>query len=222
MLGAPTWLLATPPLVASLSVIAYATSPRRRGDPGLRSVWPVTPPASDLYADVRYLDAPEIVRPRGAAARPLLWVRASSLHSVDGGHIISTQVLAYRPSQDRFVRIYERRTGSNHNEETRFIANGPLRGGIISIEPTSNAPFGYWVSVSAFKPPEAYRQVLRYRSATHYNDGNPLAGIASEMPNIQKRLGLWKPGQPIPTPDLSGGGKPCSKPTLRRTELWCG
>ena len=198
--------------------LCLRAAPSATCDPELRSVWPVTPPGSDIYADIHYLSAAEIVRPRGAGARPLLWVQATSLHSVDGGHDISTQVLAYRPSQDRFVRIYDRHTGSNGNEETRFIADGPLRGDIISAEPTDDAPFGYWVSVSAFKPPEAYRQVLRYRSATHYNDGNPLAVIDSEMPNIQRRLGLWKPGQPIPTPT----GKPCPKPTLRRTELWCG
>jgi hypothetical protein len=38
MIGAPIWLLAIPPLVASVSVVAYAASPRRRREPGLRSV----------------------------------------------------------------------------------------------------------------------------------------------------------------------------------------
>ncbi len=64
--------------------------------------------------------------------------------------------------------------------------------------------------------------MLRYRSATLYNDGNRLAVIDSEMPNIERRLGLWKPGEPIPTPKLGGNGKPCLKPTLRHTELSCG
>ena len=65
-----------------------------------------------------------------------------------------------------------------------------------------------------------YRPVLRYASATLYNDGNPLAVIDSETPNIEKRLGLWKAGRPIPT-DLDGHAKPCARPALRRTELWC-
>ena len=186
-------------------------------DPVLHSSWTSINPDVHEYDDLHYLRAAQIVRLPGAARQPLLWVQGASVHSGDGGQLISTQVLAYRPPQDRFFRVYERQTGSNGNEETRFIAGGPLSGDIISVEPTSNAPFGYWVSVSASKAAGAYHQVLRYRSATHYNDGNALAVIDSEMPNIQKRLGLWKPGQPIPTP----AGKPCPKPTLRHTELWC-
>jgi hypothetical protein len=58
--------------------------------------------------------------------------------------------------------------------------------------------------------------VLRYRSATHYGDGNRLAVIDSEMPNIQKKLGLWKPGQKLPLPQAG-----CQRPRLVRTELWC-
>jgi hypothetical protein len=57
---------------------------------------------------------------------------------------------------------------------------------------------------------------LRYRSATRYNDGNPLAVIDSEMPNIERQFGLWKPGEPLPTPSVG-----CIKPPLRHSELWC-
>ena len=32
------------------------------------------------------------------------------------------------------------------------------------------------------------------------DDGNPPAVIDSEMPNIEERLGLWRPGQRLPTP----------------------
>jgi hypothetical protein len=78
-------------------------------------------------------------------------------------------------------------------------------------------PYGYWIVVNQLTPADTYRQILRYRSATLYDDGNPLAVIDSEMPNIERRLGLWKRGDPIPTPDHS-----CSKPVLRHTELWCG
>jgi len=61
--------------------------------------------------------------------------------------------------------------------------------------------------------------VLRFVSATRYGDGNPLAVIDAEMPNIQQRLGLWKPGQPLPTP--TARDKPCTRPTLKRSALWC-
>jgi hypothetical protein len=62
----------------------------------------------------------------------------------------------------------------------------------------------------------AYRQILRFRSATHYGDGNPLAVIDAEMPNIEKRLGLWHAGQPLPLP-----AKGCAKPHLVKSVLWC-
>jgi len=36
------------------------------------------------------------------------------------------------------------------------------------------------------------------------------------MPNILKRLRLWKPGQPLPLP----AGR-CPRPRLVKSELWC-
>jgi hypothetical protein len=60
-----------------------------------------------------------------------------------------------------------------------------------------------------------YRQVLRYRSATQYGDGNPLAVIDSEMPNILRRLGMWRAGQPLPAP------RGCKRPHLIKDALWC-
>ncbi len=67
-----------------------------------------------------------------------------------------------------------------------------------------------------------YRPVLRYRSATIYGDGNPLAVIDSEMPGIEQRLGVWRPGRPVPTPKTGRGGKTCLRPALKRGELRCG
>jgi hypothetical protein len=118
----------------------------------------------------------------------------------------------------RFERIHFHDVGAYNNDEVRFIEDGPLRGAVISAEPTEDAPFGYWVTVSRFTPQRTYRQVLRYRSATHYGDGNSLAVIDSEMPNIERRLGLWKPGSLLPLPD----GKSCLKSRLKHMELWCG
>ena len=65
--------------------------------------------------------------------------------------------------------------------------------------------------------PGGYRQALRYRSATHYDDGNGLAVIDSEMVGVERRLGVWKPGDRLPTPP----GSPCPRPNLRGAELWC-
>jgi hypothetical protein len=124
-------------------------------------------------------------------------------------------VLAYRADGDRFERIYERVTGHNNNQEVRYIATGPLKGDIVSVEPTQDAPFGFWVVVNA-PANGSFKEVLRYRSATRYGDGNPLAVIDSEMPNMAQRLGLWKPGTPLPLPTRA-----CPKPHLVRMALWC-
>ena len=131
--------------------------------------------------------------------------------------MVLTQVLAYQRRLDRFVRIYEHLTGTNNNQEVRYVDAGPLRSDIISVEPTMDAPFGFWVSVNALMPGHLYQQVLRYRSATRYQDGNSLAVIDSEMPNIEQHLGFWRLGSPLPLP-----AGPCSRPHLIRMELWCG
>ncbi len=175
------------------------------------------PSGDDMFSEPHYLERAEIVRPRGASEQPLLLVQTASLHSGDGDQLVRVQVLAYAPASDRFVRVYGYTTGRNNNQEIRFVAAGPLKGDIISAEPTEDAPFGFWVTVSAFTPGAAYRQVLRYRSATRYADSNPLPVIDSEMPAIQGRLGLWRPGLPLPLPP-----GPCPAPHLIRMELWCG
>jgi hypothetical protein len=165
-----------------------------------------------------YLETAKPVYPRGRTAPPLLELVTASQHGGNGSQAIVTQLLKYDPARDAFERIYEHDTGANNNEETRFIGAGPLKGAVISADPTENAPFGYWITVSRFTPARTYAQVLRYRSATRYNDGNPLAVIDSETPNIEQRLGLWKPGSPLPLP----AGKPCPNPRLKHSELWCG
>jgi hypothetical protein len=170
----------------------------------------------DVFADPHYLNEAKIVRTRGATAQPLLLVQAASVYSGDSDQVITTQVLAYDRAKDSFTRIYEHVTGHNNNQEVRYIETGPLTGDIISVEPTDKAPYEFWVEVNAFTPGAPYKQVLRYRSATHYGDGNPLAVIDSEMPNVEQHLGLWKPGAPLPLP-----AGPCPKPQLKGGELWC-
>jgi hypothetical protein len=183
---------------------------------------PATTPDDPLAWAPHYLLAAKVVYPRGPKAAPLLLIVTGSFNSGNGDQIVATQLVAYDADRDAFRRVYSERTGHNNNQEIRFVTEGPLRGSVITAEPQEHLPYGYWIVVNSLTPAGAYRQVLRYRSATLYNDGNPLAVIDSEMPNIERRLGLWKPRQPIPTPDLGGNGKPCLKPTLRHTELWCG
>ncbi|HWW25000.1 MAG TPA: hypothetical protein VNZ85_03780 [Caulobacter sp.] len=168
---------------------------------------------SDVFVEPHDLAKLEIVH--GLSGQPLLLVQTGSVHSGNGDQLVRTQLLAYRPAEDRFERVYEHLTGHNNNQEVRFVETGPLKGHIVSVEPTQDAPFGFWVVVNA--PADGgFKAVLRYRSATRYGDGNPLAVIDSEMPNMAQRLGLWKPGSPLPLPAAA-----CPSPHLVKMALWC-
>jgi len=168
----------------------------------------------DEFAEPHYLNQAEVVH--GVADRALLWVQTASVHSGDGDQLVFNQALAYRRDTDRFVRVYGHSTGRNNNQEVRFISVGPLKGDIVSAEPTEKAPFGFWITVSSMASADTYKEVLRFRSATRYSDGNSLAVIDSEMPNIEQRLGVWRAGLPLPLP--AGA---CPKPRLKDMELWC-
>jgi hypothetical protein len=168
----------------------------------------------DDYSDPRYLTDARIVHPR--TDRPLLFIQAASQQSGDGDQRVATMALAYDHAQDSFSLVYAKQTGRNNNQEIRYITDGPLLGEIISAEPTDNAPFGFWITVDRLGPTAGYKQVLRYRSATRYGDGNTLAVIDSDMPNILQKLSLWHPGMKLPLPVGE-----CSKPRLIGRELWC-
>lgn len=168
----------------------------------------------DIFSEAHYLNDARIVFP--AAGLPILLLQAGSLQSVNGDQRIATVALAYDRTQDRFFVAYERRTGRNNNQEVRYIGQGPLRAVIVSAEPTEDAPFGFWITVNRIGPDKRYAEALRYRSATRYGDGNTLAVIDSEMPNLQRRLGLWHAGSPMPLPP-----GPCPKPHLVNGALWC-
>jgi len=176
-----------------------------------------TTPDDPIAWEPHYLETAKIVYPHGQNGAPLLLLVTGSLNSGNGNQIVSTQLIAYDLSKDTFHRIFGESTARNNNEEIRFVVDGPLQGSVISAEPQERLPYGYWIVVKKLISTGEYRQVLRYGSATRYGDGNRLAVIDSEMPNIERRLGLWKPGDPIPVPS----GKACSKPVLRHTELWC-
>ena len=196
--------------------LCLRATPSAPCDPQLLNALRTASSANDDFTQPHYLNAAKIVYPRGSADRPLLFVQTASLHSANGNQLVLTQVLTYEKSQSRFVRVFRYTTGRNNNEEVRYIGSGRLRGDIVSVEPTDNAPYGYWVTVNALTPQYTYKTLLRYRSATRYGDHNPLAVIDSEMPNIEQRLGYWKSGMALPLP--SGA---CPRPRLIRMELWC-
>jgi hypothetical protein len=176
------------------------------------------PPASRANGDweAHYLNTASIVHPRGRSAAPLLLVQTAGQHAYNGNQAVYTQLIAYRAADDRFETVFSWLTGHNNNQEVRFIASGSLLGDVVAVEPADKSPWRYWVSVSRIDSSYRYHEVLRYRSATAYADGNPLPVIDSEMPNIQQRLGVWRPGKPLPLPATA-----CAKPRLVRMELWC-
>jgi hypothetical protein len=169
--------------------------------------------AKDDFFQPHYLSKPTLVHPTDGIA--LMRIEVNSLHAGNGDYRHAMALLSYDRARDIFVPAYRYFVGRNNNQEIRYVAAGPLRGAVISAEPTQNAPFGYWITVSRLAG-NTYRQVLRYRSGTRYGDNNSLAVIDAEMPDIQQRLGLWRPGQPLPLP-ASG----CAKPHLVKSVLWC-
>jgi len=183
---------------------------------------PMPPPldaATHGRWEPHFLSTAKVVFPRGPDAAPLLLIVTGSLYSGDGDQARATQLFQYDPGTDSFSRVYVRTTGKNNNQEIRFIPSGPLQGAVISAEPTAHAPYGYWITVDRFTPEHGYRQVLRYRSATRYDDGNPLPVIDSETANLERRLGLWRPGSSLP--HLIDETRPCPRPHLKETELSC-
>ncbi|HIV78570.1 MAG TPA: hypothetical protein H9899_13700 [Candidatus Sphingomonas excrementigallinarum] len=166
------------------------------------------------FDESHYLESARIVRP--SADRALLWVQVASVHAGNGDQRVGRMALSYDRAGGRFLPVFRQQTSRNNNQEVRFIEKGALRGAIVSAVPTSDAPFGFWITVNRMNASGRYTPVLRYRSGTRYGDGNPLAVIDSEMPETLRRLKLWQPGRPLPLPDRA-----CPKPRLVGQVLWC-
>jgi hypothetical protein len=150
---------------------------------------------------------------------PLLMITACSQTGVNGNCGIHTLLFRYDESSEQFHLVFHDVVPRNNNGATRFIEMGPLRGYVVSVAPTSNAPYGYFVSVYRQDETGGFVQMLRYRSKTHYNDGNRLAVADSDMPEILRQLGLWKSADPLPAPSVLPRG--CTKLVLRKGEEWC-
>lgn len=153
------------------------------------------------------------------AGRPLLSLKACTAHGGNGSCGISTWLFGYDARQDRFRLVFSNLTGSNNNQETRVIEQGPLRGAVVVALPTDTAPFVYRVEVYRPAADGRYRLTLRYRGRTGYGDGNPLPVIDAEMPALLARLGLWKSGDALPAPPVMPAA--CTRLVLRRGVEWC-
>ncbi len=151
--------------------------------------------------------------------QPLLLVRTCTMGGMNGDCGVSTFLFDYDRNADRFHTVFFNLTCRNNNQETRFIDRGPLIGDVIVAEPSDNAPFTYWVEIYKRNGSGKYARLMRYRGKTVYGDGNRLAVIDSEMPEILRRLKLWAPGQALPVPPKMPVG--CSRLFMRKGVEWC-
>ena len=166
----------------------------------------------DWFSTPIELYSAEVVFRGANGTRPLLMIRAGSAHGGDGGHSIFTELFTYDRRSDKFHSVFSNATGSNNNQKTRFVEEGPLRGDVIVDEPAGCC---YRIEVYRLGASGRYASILRYRSYTVYGDGNPLSVSDSEMPEILRRLGLWYRGDALPIPHEG-----CT-PVMRRGEEWC-
>jgi hypothetical protein len=174
--------------------------------------------ASTLYI----LFNSKLVYAGGANTQPLLWIQTCSFPSVDGNCSKLTVVYDYDSKQDSFKAVFIHLSGSNNNQNARFMDTGPIRGDIVVDYPTDDAPYTYWIEVYRLGKTGQYEQALQYRGHTGYGDDNPLPVIYSEMPAILQHLGFWKPGDPLPIPTLPADSDiTCDHPVLRHGEEWC-
>lgn len=182
-------------------------------------------PAKRIASDARRaphyyeLHKSDIVFSGPQQSSPLLRIKTCSISGATGNCEVATFLFDYDRSADKFRVVFFNLTGRNNNEECRLIEDGVLRGRVIAVNPTPNAPFGYFVEVYKRGADGRYAQVLRYRSKTRYGDGNPLAVIDSEMPETLHRLGLWNPGDALPVPPRMPRG--CTRLVMRNGVEWC-
>jgi hypothetical protein len=166
-----------------------------------------------------YIRDSRVVYAGPANMRPLLLLKTCGARSGDGNCGIATGLYGYDQRADRFYKAFGNVTGSNNNQDTRFVENGPLLGDVIVNYPTDNAPYTYWIEMYRQATSGRYVRVLRYRGSTRYGDGNPLAVIDSEMPVLLRHLGLWRSGDSLPIP--TSKAEECAHPVMRKGEEWC-
>lgn len=177
-----------------------------------------SPPGTGTRPFYHLLDS-RIVFRGPARTKPLLLLKACSWHGVDGSCARSTLLYDYDHAADRFRLVFLGVEGTNNNQETRFMESGPLRGDVVAVYPTSNAPYTYFVDVYRPDAVGRYVSTLHFRGRTGYGDHNPLAVIDSEMPEILGRLGDWKRGDALPAPAQMPQG--CRRLMLRDGVEWC-
>lgn len=146
-----------------------------------------------------------IVYPTPTSSSPLLTVVADWLTEASGGPRL-TQIWTYDANSDQFVQIFDQYARRQNNGEIRIITNGPLAGDVVIDRAGQHAPYRYDITVYRLEN-SRYREILKYAGNSEYNDGNRMPVIDAEMPEIERRLHFWKPGDSLPTPARTHCGK---------------
>ncbi len=157
-----------------------------------------------------------IVYPVKQSLEPLLQFKPYEFNGGPGAPL-GLLVFAYRKETDRFELIFSGTSHPNVNEETRLIKDGPLAGDIIADYQTARWPYRYKIMVYKLTDSEKYKKILDYMGNSKWDDGNTLAVIDAEMPEIERRLGIWKPGQALPLETTVD----CKKLEYRSGMEWC-
>lgn len=148
-----------------------------------------------------------IILPKGKLRVPLFVVTYDG--TAGNGNYAGTTVYTYRAAANRFEAIFGASSPPNNSGEIRVIQDGPLVGDVIVSIPPRGRPYKFTIEVYRLQKALHYVKILSYQGKTGENDGNPLAAINSEMPEIERRLGLWKKGDPFPTPARMPEGNAC-------------
>jgi hypothetical protein len=170
---------------------------------------------SCFNSPLNVLGSSHIENPKPTSREPILVVEVVDNVSLTGSGR-STLIWAYNLNTDRFDQIFDHAVGHNTNGEIRVITNGPLAGDVVIDTAGRHAPYRYDITVYRLENSQ-YREILNYAGNSKYNDGNPIPVIDAEMPEIERRLNIWKPGDPLPTPTRTQ----CSKLELRHGIEWC-
>jgi hypothetical protein len=131
-------------------------------------------------------------------------------------------IWAYNRHFNRFKKIFSAVENGSNNGEVRFISDGPLAGDVILNRLTSPWPYRYKIIVYRLVSSERYIKVLDYNGNTTEGDGNALAVIDAEMPEIEHRLGYWEKGDALPNIPPANIPSQCKTPIrIQKGLAWC-
>ncbi|MGA8709499.1 MAG: hypothetical protein WB646_21220 [Steroidobacteraceae bacterium] len=127
-----------------------------------------------------------------------------------------TIIWTYNAHSDQFERLFDDGANRGLNEEVRVITTGPLAGDIVVNRAPTGAPYRYHILIYRLVDSQ-YVQILEYDGKSKYNDGNPMPVIDAEMAEIERRLHLWKSGDPLPIPVRTQ----CGRVVMKHGLEWC-